>query len=184
MQIVSQLGIAIVTIFTAYAVIVGEGITVGNFTTLISSMTSILTLSSTVGSFITGLYDNHMMLKQISCIVMNDADITISSSAFRVPRLCSRIQGSTAVVTTMIKKHRGNIKDNSGELEYRECIHDFRDSVGDHVGCSTDPTRKESFQMSNVNLRRRCFLRSLELRVLCRDVAFLCCFGAHGCLLY
>ncbi|KAL3914712.1 MAG: hypothetical protein SGILL_005988 [Bacillariaceae sp.] len=68
-------GIAIVTIFAAYAVIAGQGITVGNFATLISSITSILTLSSTVGSFFTGLYDNHMMLKQISC-VMNDDDIT------------------------------------------------------------------------------------------------------------
>ena len=72
----TQIGIVIlVTIAGVYAAITGRGVTVGNFSTLICSVCGIVKLEE-MGSFflVLGLYENHTMLKQISCII-NDADI-------------------------------------------------------------------------------------------------------------
>lgn len=46
----------------------------GNFSTLVASVTGIVKLGEEMGSFFTSMYENHTMLKQITCI-MNDEDI-------------------------------------------------------------------------------------------------------------
>ena len=73
-EVFTQSGIAIVTIVAAYAVITGRGITVGNFSTLISSVSGVIKLGQVMGNFYISLLENHTMLKQISCII-NDEDI-------------------------------------------------------------------------------------------------------------
>jgi ABC-type bacteriocin/lantibiotic exporter with double-glycine peptidase domain len=72
--VLQQVGIAIVTICTAYVVMEGY-ITIGNFTTLLGCVSNIASLGERIGSFLTGLYEKHIVLKQISCII-NDEDIT------------------------------------------------------------------------------------------------------------
>jgi ABC-type bacteriocin/lantibiotic exporter with double-glycine peptidase domain len=72
--VLQQVGIAIVTICSAYVVMEGY-ITIGNFTTLLGCVSNIASLGERIGSFLTGLYENHIVLKQISCII-NDEDIT------------------------------------------------------------------------------------------------------------
>lgn len=67
-------GIALLMISAAHAVIHHRGVTVGQYATLVYSVSGIIMLGIEMGSFFTNMQGNHTMLKQITCI-MNDEDI-------------------------------------------------------------------------------------------------------------
>ena len=78
--------------------------------------------------------------------------VILPCCGFFVALMYSRTVVDEGVVYRIIGV-RSSAKDEKDRRAGREDtvnVCDFRDLVGDRVGRSTDPTRKESFQMSNV----------------------------------
>ena len=141
-SVLTKMGIAIVTVCGGYAVITGRGMTVvsewdmplantvpkldfktdfftaiyakGNFSTLVASVSGVVRLGSEMGSFFTNMYENHTMLKQISCII-NDEDIGFDGGVDPFGSMATGIMNKEKHVVEKITHamHRGH--HHSGE---------------------------------------------------------------------
>lgn len=98
-KVLGQFGLAVVTICAAYVSIRNNKMSVGNFHTLVTCVTNIITIGGAMGSFYTNLFGKEIQLKQITAI-MNDKDIDFDGGVNFVEKYANTLDEFKKRVTT------------------------------------------------------------------------------------
>lgn len=110
-DVLGLIGLAIVTICAAYVSIRNKKMSVGDFSTLVTCVSNIITIGGKMGSFYTNLFGKHAMLKQITAI-MNDKDIDFDGGVDVIEKYENTFNEYTKAVISRVPGSRAQERDD------------------------------------------------------------------------